>query len=237
MRLCTRDRAGPTARGFQFSDSRHKRCVAGAQEEGPDGRRAGNVSSGGFPHSPLQPNSARALLLVLLTGCRSGEIVAGRWRDIDLDRAIWTLRETKNGEPHDVMLSQQAIELLRYRQSIDKTFVFPSPRARQHVAQKALGLAQYTARHVESRRRCCGSDRSAMDGPRSTTDSRHGAREARLSASCAGSHSQPRRHVYRCDLRPTQLRREARIWLQKWADYMDALKTRNVFPLSAVKVA
>jgi integrase len=99
-----------------------------------------------LPHSPYSRTVREALLLVLLTGCRSGEIVAGRWRDIDLDRAIWTLRETKNGEPHDVTLSQQAIELLNYRQSIDKTFVFPSPRTDRHVAQKALGLAQYTAR-------------------------------------------------------------------------------------------
>ena len=30
---------------------------------------------------------------------------------------------------------------------------------------------------------------------------------------------------------------EARAWLQKWADYMDALKTRNVLPLSGAKAA
>ena len=29
----------------------------------------------------------------------------------------------------------------------------------------------------------------------------------------------------------------ARVWLQKWADYMDALKTRNIFPLSLARVA
>lgn len=34
----------------------------------------------------------------LLTGCRSGEVVAGRWRDIDLERGVWTIRETKNGD-------------------------------------------------------------------------------------------------------------------------------------------
>jgi hypothetical protein len=71
------------------------------------------------------------------------------WRDIDLERAIWTIRETKNGEPHDVMLPQQAVELLNYRKGLDKVFVFPSRLPGQHVAQKALGLAQYTARHAD----------------------------------------------------------------------------------------
>ncbi|MBF6571165.1 MAG: hypothetical protein IVW54_20060, partial [Candidatus Binataceae bacterium] len=30
---------------------------------------------------------------------------------------------------------------------------------------------------------------------------------------------------------------EARAWLQKWADHMDALATRNVVPLSAARAA
>ena len=44
---------------------------------------------------------------------------------------------------------EQAVELLKYCQAMDKVFVFSSPRADQHVAQKALGLAQYTARHAK----------------------------------------------------------------------------------------
>ena len=82
-----------------------------------------------------------ALTLVLLTGCRSGEVVAARWRDIDLQRAVWTIRETKNGEPHDVMLPRQAIDLLTARRTLSEVFVFPSPMDGHHVGQKALGLA------------------------------------------------------------------------------------------------
>jgi len=84
-----------------------------------------------------------ALTLVLFTGCRSGEVVAALWRDIDFDRAVWTIRETKNGEPHDVMLSSQAVELLKGRRALHDIFVFPSPAGERHVGQKALGLAQY----------------------------------------------------------------------------------------------
>jgi len=189
-----------------------------------------------LPHSPYSRTVREALLLVLFTGCRSGEIVAGRWRDIDLDRAIWTLRETKNGEPHDVMLSQQAIELLRYRQSIDKTFVFPSPRSDHHVAQKALGLAQYTARQVDTE-----GPKDPIEVPWTVHDLRRTVATGLARLGCSRvvqdrilNHVDSSvgaiydRHTYDP---------EARIWLQKWADYMDALKTRNVFPLPAAKVA
>ncbi|MBF6571159.1 MAG: tyrosine-type recombinase/integrase [Candidatus Binataceae bacterium] len=85
-----------------------------------------------LPHSPYSRTVREAPSLVLFTGCRSGEVVAARWRDIDLDRGVWTIHETKNGEPHNVMLPHQAVELLKYRQGIDKLFVFPSPRPGQH---------------------------------------------------------------------------------------------------------
>ena len=190
-----------------------------------------------LPHSPYSRVVREALTLVLLTGCRSGEVISGRWGDIDLERGVWTLRETKNGEPHDVMLPQQAVELLKYRQGIDKIFVFPSPRAGQHIAQKALGLAQYTARHTDGNkdvqdpievpwtvhdlRRTVATGLARLGCPRVVQDRilNH------VDTSVAAIYD---RHSYDG---------EARAWLQKWADYMDALKTRNVLPLSGVKAA
>ena len=69
----------------------------------------------------------------MLTGCRAGEVVAARWRDIDLQRAVWTIRETKNGEPHDVMFPRQVIDLLTARRTLDEVLVFPSPKDGHHV--------------------------------------------------------------------------------------------------------
>jgi integrase len=190
-----------------------------------------------LPHSPYSRTVREALTLVLLTGCRSGEIISGCWRDIDMDRGVWTMRETKNGEPHDVMLPQQAIELLRYRQGIDKIFVFPSPRGCQHVAQKALGLAQYTARHaaghkpvedpievpwtVHDLRRTVATGLARLGCPRVVQDRVLNHVDTSVGAIYD-------RHGYDG---------EARARLQKWADYMDALKTRKVMPLSAAKAA
>ena len=58
---------------------------------------------------------AAALLFLLLTLARREEVGAARWRDIDLDGAIWTIPKTKNNQPHAVPLSTQAIALLRDR--------------------------------------------------------------------------------------------------------------------------
>ena len=41
--------------------------------------------------------------MVLFTCGRSGEVVAALWRGVDLERTVWTIRETKNGEAHDAM--------------------------------------------------------------------------------------------------------------------------------------
>ena len=56
---------------------------------------------------------AAALRFMLLTLTRRQETALARWRDVDLEARTWTILETKNGEPHVVPLSRQAIDLLR----------------------------------------------------------------------------------------------------------------------------
>jgi integrase len=56
---------------------------------------------------------AAALRFMLLTLSRREEACAARWRDVDFEARTWTIRETKNGEPHTVPLSRQAIALLQ----------------------------------------------------------------------------------------------------------------------------
>lgn len=55
---------------------------------------------------------AAALRFMLLTLARREEVGQARWRDIDLEARTWTIAQTKNGQPHVVPLSRQAIELL-----------------------------------------------------------------------------------------------------------------------------
>ena len=70
---------------------------------------------------------AAGLRFMLLTLARREEAGQARWRDVDLDRETWTIPETKNGQPHVVPLSRQAMDLLRNLEPEDKglnAFVF-----------------------------------------------------------------------------------------------------------------
>jgi integrase len=51
----------------------------------------------------------------LLTAQRGGEIARMRWRDLDLGAGWWTIpgTDTKNGEPHRVPLTKDAIKIIK----------------------------------------------------------------------------------------------------------------------------
>jgi integrase len=55
---------------------------------------------------------AAAIRFMLLTLARLGEAGSARWRDLDMVQETWAIKETKNGEPHTVPLSRQAVQLL-----------------------------------------------------------------------------------------------------------------------------
>jgi integrase len=75
-----------------------------------------------------------AILILLYTGARKMNVLAMQWKDIDLDRAIWIIPETKNGEPQMVVLPMQAITLLkrRYKQRHFR-YVFPGQGQAGHL--------------------------------------------------------------------------------------------------------
>ena len=58
---------------------------------------------------PDWPERSAVMRLILLAGCRSGEIRRLRWRDVKRDRIV--LRESKTG-PRHVLLGEAARELL-----------------------------------------------------------------------------------------------------------------------------
>jgi integrase len=53
--------------------------------------------------------------LLILTGQRREEVAAMRWSELDFDKRMWRIEaeRTKNGLPHEVPLSNKAIELLK----------------------------------------------------------------------------------------------------------------------------
>lgn len=54
-------------------------------------------------------------LLSILTGARRSNVLAMRWRDVNLDEEIWHIPLTKNGDSQDVTLSPEAVEILKER--------------------------------------------------------------------------------------------------------------------------
>lgn len=51
--------------------------------------------------------------LAIETAMRQGELLALTWTDIDLQKRIASLKDSKNSEPRDVALSPRALEILR----------------------------------------------------------------------------------------------------------------------------
>ncbi|MEO6306535.1 MAG: tyrosine-type recombinase/integrase [Nitrospiraceae bacterium] len=70
--------------------------------------------------------------LAVLTGLRLGEQFRLRWADVDLDRGLITLSETKAGTVQHVRLNEEAREILRTRQiqqmnrGVSSPWVYPS---------------------------------------------------------------------------------------------------------------
>lgn len=73
-----------------------------------------------------------ALLLLVLTATRSGEVRGATWSEFDLKARIWNIpaERMKTKEPHRVPLSDAAVALLTIMQQsqLHETLVFPSPR-------------------------------------------------------------------------------------------------------------
>ncbi len=70
-----------------------------------------------LPEASISQNTADVIRMLFLTGQRSGEVCGMVRGEIDIDRAVWMIPSvrTKNGRPHVVHLSGDAIEILGTR--------------------------------------------------------------------------------------------------------------------------
>lgn len=79
----------------------------------------------GWPFGPL-------VKMLLLTGQRLGEVGGMRWEELDLEAKLWTMpgERVKNGQKHEVPLSDLAVEILKSQPRIKTTkgFVFTTTR-------------------------------------------------------------------------------------------------------------
>ena len=93
-----------------------------------------------------------AAKLLFLTMVRKGELIKSRWREFDLDAAIWDIpgERMKMGRPHRVYLSTQAVELLRMTKALTGDagpdgYVFPT------IFRRSTHMAEVTLNHLFGR--------------------------------------------------------------------------------------
>ena len=80
---------------------------------------------------------ADIIRLLLLTGCRKGEIVNLRWREVERDTL--NLADSKTG-PRKVFLNTPARAVIERQPRTDSPFVFPSPRDPERACSPNLPL-------------------------------------------------------------------------------------------------
>lgn len=87
--------------------------------------------------------AARALEFVILTACRTGEVLGARWKEVDMVAGIWTVpaNRMKARREHRVPLSEPALALLRRLQPLSTgpdSYVFPGGRRDKPLSQMVM---------------------------------------------------------------------------------------------------
>ena len=172
-----------------------------------------------------------ALQIAALCFVRAGELLASQWREFDLDAALWTIpaAHTKRRREHIVPLSRQAVEIMTalleyeratlysYKQDTSALAVFPAPRGRFALTEAALLKALKTLAAQ-------GSPSSTIHGFRHTASTiLHSRGENTLHIEKQLAHLDPNR--IRAVYNKYEFIEERRAMLQRYADYLDTLKT------------
>jgi len=85
--------------------------------------------------------AARALRLLILSGCRTGEVLAATWPEVDLEGAVWTIpgERMKGGREHRVPLTSPAVEILESTPHlVGNPHLFPGQRHGKPLSNMAM---------------------------------------------------------------------------------------------------
>ncbi len=113
----------------KYPERKHERFLSDDEY-----RRLGTALRKAERESFASPEAVAAIRLLMLTGCRSGEILSLRWDHVDLDRGELRLPDSKTGAKI-VHLGEPAVTVLRgIRRTGDSSWVFPGQKPGAHLA-------------------------------------------------------------------------------------------------------
>lgn len=173
-----------------------------------------------------------ALEFALLTAARTGEVVAAKWKEIDLSSKVWTVpaARMKAGREHRVPLCSRAVEILKtMRAAQQNDFVFPGHSIAKHphlstgaflaVMRRMGQYAQYTPHGLRSTFRDWASDTTQFSNET-------------LELALAHTIKNKSEAAYR---RQDQLEKRTKL-MQQWQQYVDLpAKSGSVRALRKVK--
>lgn len=161
-----------------------------------------------------------ALRLAPLVVVRPGELRKAEWKDINLDKAEWRFVASKTNPNHLVPLSKQAVAVLRELQPLtgNGRFVFPSARSAQRPMSDAAVLAamrrmeipaeEMTGHGFRATFRTIGAEVLKFRVDLMEYQLAHAVKDANGTA-----------------YNRTSFLPERKRMMQRWADYLDQLKT------------
>jgi integrase len=167
------------------------------------------------------------LRLVALTFVRTSELIKAQWREIDFEKARWTIpaERMKKRREHLVPLPRQCLELLRELEALndDSDYLFPSRNLTEHMADNTLLAALYRAGY---RGKMSGHGfrsvfRTSMSELRSL--GQHSFSREAVNLQMAHKRKDKLEEAYdRAELLP-----ERTSMMQWWADHLDRLSLKN----------
>jgi len=165
------------------------------------------------------------LHLLLLTFTRSSELRCARWTEFDLDAGLWRIpaERIKTREPHQVPLSQQAIELLRELHTLTglRVWLFPHPCEPRRPISQSVPRAALEKMGM--------TDKTTLHGFRALAASylnETGFKPDAIERQLAHRESNATRAAYN----RSEYLAERRQMMQAWADFVDGNRG-NVVPM------
>lgn len=112
----------------------------------------------------LCPQLRNIVGLLLLTGARKRELLDARWENVNLDRKVWFIPDSKTGKPRHVPLSQAALNIIDQLPKFNNCpWLLPNPKTKKpftdikHPWETARAAAGLDGLHIHDLRHSAAS--------------------------------------------------------------------------------